>query len=91
MAVIIQYEFDTENEWETAGNPKLVDTATVIVSLGKKTVGYDSNDAPILGEKYYVEVLFADLADAPDNGLANKKATEPIPHMYLGFENVERS
>ncbi len=35
MAVVIQYEFNTEGQWKNAGLPKLVDTADEIIVLGK--------------------------------------------------------
>jgi hypothetical protein len=92
MAVVIQYAFNNENQWKSAGEPKLVDTASEIIVLGKKIV--DTITDPETGEvapvfetngKYYVEVLFADYDEVPDNGLLANKAVSEIPHHFIGY------
>ncbi len=90
MAVVIQYEFNTEGQWKNAGLPKLVDTASEIIVLGRKITGYNGTDAngnpvPVYGNKYHVEVLFKNLDEVPDNGLLAAKAVEPIPHQFIGY------
>ena len=94
MAAIIQYEFNNENQWKSAGLPTLVDTANTIMELGRKITGYngvDANGFPIAvyGNKYYVECLFTDTDLIPDNGLTANKAVEPIPHQFIGYPSLE--
>lgn len=75
MAVVIQYEFNTEGQWKNAGLPKLIDTATEIIPLGlSETTG-----------KYHVEVLFANDDEVPENGLLVQKTTAKIPHQFIGY------
>lgn len=90
MAVVIQYEFNTEGQWKNAGLPKLVDTATEIVVLGRKVTGYNGVKEnglpkPVFGNKYYVEVLFANEDEVPDNGLLENKAVDNKPHYFIGY------
>jgi len=85
MAAIIQYAFNTQGQWENAGLPKLVDTASHITVLGEKTT-VDSNGKSTT--KYYVECLFADTDLIPDNGLTGNKAVEPIPHQFIGYPSL---
>jgi hypothetical protein len=75
MAVVIQYAFNNENQWVNAGEPKLVETATEIIILGKS-----QNTG-----KYHVEVLFANEDEVPDNGLLANKAVIEIPHHFIGY------
>lgn len=75
MAVVIQYEFNTEGQWKNAGLPKLVDTATEIVVLGLSEVT----------GKYHVEVLFANEDEVPDNGLLAQKSVNYTPHYFIGY------
>ncbi len=75
MAVVIQYEFNTEGQWKNAGEPKLADTATEIIVLGLSEVT----------GKYHVEVLFANDDEVPDNGLLANKAVNYTPHYFIGY------
>ncbi len=81
MAVVIQYEFNTEGQWKNAGLPKLVDTADEIIVLGRRT-NAEGNPTG----KYHVEVLFE--GELPENGLLAAKAVEPIPHQFIGYPNL---
>ena len=76
MAAIIQYAFNTVGQWENAGLPKLIDTASHITVLGEKN------------GKFYVECLFIDTDLIPDNGLTAQKAVEPIPHQFIGYPSL---
>lgn len=74
MAVVIQYEFNTEGQWKNAGLPKLVDSATHIYVMGlQATTG-----------KYHVEVIFPD-DEVPDNGLLANKSVNYTPHYFIGY------
>ena len=84
MAVVVQYEFNNKNDWENAGAPKLVETATEIIVLGRRIDPETKNPVG----KYYVEVLFANLDDVPENGLLAAKAVDPIPHQFIGYPNL---
>lgn len=75
MAVVIQYEFNTEGQWKSAGEPKLIDTADEIVVLG-----YNGET-----KKYHVEVLFIDESVASNNGLLDAKAVSKTPHQFIGY------
>jgi len=93
MAAIIQYAFNTVGQWENAGLPKLINTASHITLLGRKITAYDGVDSegipiPIFGDKYYVECLFTDTGLIPDNGLLAQKAVEPIPHQFIGYPSL---
>tara|TARA_R100000789_G_scaffold79427_1_gene74630 strand:- start:265 stop:528 length:264 start_codon:yes stop_codon:yes gene_type:complete len=79
MPAIIQYEFNNEKQWKTAGEPRIIDTAAHIAEL-------DFN--PITG-RYHVEVIFIDTDDVPENGLLSAKTSNPIPHEFIGFETLE--
>lgn len=76
MAALIQYEFNNKQQYESAGLPQLQD-ATHITVLGEKD------------GKYYVEVLYANLDDVPDNGLLAQKAIDPIPHQFLNYISLQ--
>lgn len=78
MAAIIQYAFENQKQWETAGEPKLLDTATYIIELGFRD------------GKWHVEVLFEDTDDVPDNGLLAAKAVNPVPHKFVGYESLRQ-
>lgn len=97
MPAIVQYEFNNENQWRSAGEPKLIETALAITPLGLN---------PETG-KYHVEALFEDrlvdvldengnptgeqewVDDVPDNGLLTAKTVKPVPHQFLGYETLE--
>jgi hypothetical protein len=79
MAALIQYAFNNQNQWKSAGLPKLVDTAHSIVELGSKDDG-----------KWYVEVLFENTDEVPDNGLLDQKAVEPKPHHFIGYPTLDQ-
>jgi len=86
LAAIIQYAFNTEGQWENAGLPKLIDTASQITVLGEKTTVDDKGKETT---KYYAECLFTDTDLIPDNGLLAQKAVEPIPHQFIGYPSLE--
>lgn len=98
MPALVQYEFNNEGQWKSAGEPKLVETAFSIADLGFN---------PETG-KYHVEAVFLDrlvdvldesgnptgekewVDDVPDNGLLAAKTVNPKPHQFIGFETLEQ-
>ena len=95
MPALVQYAFNNPQQWKSAGEPKLIDTAHTIVELGEKDGKYH---VEVLFQDYEVEVLDEQgnptgetkwVDDVPVNGLLAAKAINPIPHKFIGYETLQ--